>query len=81
MITGITGYLGMHVCKYFLEDGGFRVRGTTRPVYNLGKQAQLRNAFGHELFAKLEVVECDIEVRSDVDRAMKGAVYIVHTAS
>ena len=30
LITGISGYIGSHVCKAFLEDGTYRVRGTVR---------------------------------------------------
>jgi nucleoside-diphosphate-sugar epimerase len=29
LITGVTGYLGNHVCKLFLEDGTYKVRGST----------------------------------------------------
>jgi nucleoside-diphosphate-sugar epimerase len=32
VITGITGYLGMHVVKTFLEDGTYRIRGTARNI-------------------------------------------------
>jgi nucleoside-diphosphate-sugar epimerase len=29
-ITGISGYIGAHVALTYLEDGGFKVRGTVR---------------------------------------------------
>jgi uncharacterized protein YbjT (DUF2867 family) len=34
VITGITGYVGSNVCKTFLEDGSFKVRGTVRDKKN-----------------------------------------------
>ena len=37
VITGITGFLGSHVCNVFLRDGGFRVRGTVRDKNNSAK--------------------------------------------
>jgi len=32
VITGISGFIGLHVLRLFLEDGGFRVRGTVRAI-------------------------------------------------
>ena len=58
-ITGITGYVGSHVCKTFLEDGGYRVRGTVRDLKNEAKMAPIKEAFG-ENFEKLELVEADL---------------------
>lgn len=36
-ITGISGYLGAWVALYFLQDGGYRVRGTVRDKNNAAK--------------------------------------------
>ena len=33
-LTGVTGYIGSVVCKMFLEDGNYRVRGTVRDKNN-----------------------------------------------
>jgi len=30
VITGISGFLGLYVLREFLQDGGYRVRGTVR---------------------------------------------------
>ena len=38
VITGVTGYLGAHVCNEFLKDGTFRVRGTCRDKENSAKK-------------------------------------------
>ena len=41
-ITGISGYIGSHTTLLFLQDGGFRVRGTVRDKNNEAKLAPLR---------------------------------------
>ncbi len=46
VITGITGFLGSHVCNVFLKDGGFQVRGTVRDKNNEKKIAPIKKAFG-----------------------------------
>ena len=53
-ITGISGYLGSHVCKLFLESGKYRVRGTVRNKSDPAKLADLKESFG-ESFANLEL--------------------------
>ena len=55
-ITGISGYLGSHTALLFLQDGGYRVRGTVRDPSNESKVAPIRQAFGEELFGQLELV-------------------------
>jgi nucleoside-diphosphate-sugar epimerase len=46
VITGVSGYLGSHVCMSFLKDGGFTVRGTVRDTKNAKKIEPLKKAFG-----------------------------------
>ena len=46
VITGISGFIGSQVCKAFLEDGTYRVRGTVRDTKNEKKIQPLRDAFG-----------------------------------
>ena len=46
VITGVSGYIGCWVCKTFLEDGSFRVRGTVRDPTNEIKIAPIRAALG-----------------------------------
>ena len=58
-ITGISGYLGSHVCKLFLESGQFSVRGTVRSKTNSAKIDPLKEAFG-SLFDELQLVEADL---------------------
>ena len=79
-ITGISGYLGSQVCKTFLENGGFEVRGTVRSKTNPAKIEPLKKAFG-PLFEQLEVVEADLLNEQSLIDACVGADFIVHTAS
>ena len=79
-ITGITGYLGSQTCLYFLQDGGFRVRGTVRSMANITKMDPIKKGFG-ELFNQLEVVEGDILDAVAMKKAIEGSEIVVHTAS
>lgn len=80
VITGISGFLGSHVCLTFLNDGAFTVRGTVRDKANLKKLAPLRRAFGDK-FDELELFEADLLDAQSIDAAIAGQDYIVHTAS
>lgn len=60
VITGVSGYLGSHVALQFLQDGGFRVRGTVRDSTDEKKIAPLRKAFG-DLFDMMTLVEANLE--------------------
>ena len=59
LITGISGYIGSQICKLFLEDGTFKVKGTVRDKNNENKISPLKKAFG-EKFNELELVEADL---------------------
>jgi dihydroflavonol-4-reductase len=80
-ITGISGYIGSLVTKYFLEDGGYRVRGTVRDPKNEAKLAPLKKAYGEELFSKIELVAADLMDAESLDKAVAGCDFVVHTAS
>ena len=80
VITGITGYLGSHVCKLFLEDGSYSVRGTVRDKNNEKKIKPLRDAFGSN-FSQLELFEADLLDPESLMKACAGCDFIVHTAS
>ena len=79
-LTGITGYVGAVTCKMFLEDGGYRVRGTVRDKNNEAKVAPIREAFG-DLFNQLELVEADLMDEASLVTAIQGSTYVVHMAS
>ena len=79
-ITGITGYLGAHVCLLFLKDGNYRVRGTVRNASNAAKMDPIKAAFG-DLFNELEIVEADLLKEDTLTAACADSTYVVHTAS
>ena len=79
VITGSTGYIGSHVALKFLQNGGFRVRGTTRSI-KPEKIDPLKEAFG-EHFGNIEFVECDLQNEESMHKAIEGATYVVHLAT
>ena len=79
-ITGVSGYIGSHTCLSFLQDGGYRVRGTVRDSKNEAKIEPLRQAFG-DLFDSLELVNADLLNAESIMNAVNGSDYVVHTAS
>jgi len=80
VITGVSGYLGSHVALVFLKDGGYNVVGTVRDTKNPAKVEPLRKGLG-ELFNNLTLVEADLNDAESLFAAIKGAHYVVHTAS
>ena len=80
LVTGVTGFLGSHVCLQFLKDDQFYVRGTVRSKKNREKMEPLEKAFG-EHFKNLELVEADLLDEASLIKAAEGCTYIVHTAS
>ena len=46
VLTGVSGFIGSHVAKLYLEDGSFNVIGTVRDMHNEEKIAPLRKALG-----------------------------------
>ena len=79
-VTGISGYAGSQVALAFLQDGGFRVRGTVRDRNNAAKIQPLRECFG-ELFDQMELVEADLLDDASLIAAVAGAKFVVHVAS
>ena len=80
-ITGISGYLGAHVCQQFLSLGKYRVRGTVRNKDDEAKLADLKEAFGEALFKKLELRNADLMNAESIESALEGSTYVVHVAS
>lgn len=71
MITGVTGFLGNHVCKLFLEDGTYQVRGSTTNKSNKNKVEGIRAACGDYLFEhELELVNVNLLNEESIDKAV-----------
>ena len=81
LITGVTGFIGSHVCLQFLSADKFTVRGTVRSLKNAKKINPIRSAFGEEKFAQLELVEADLKAPESLDKAVEGCDFVVHVAS
>ena len=71
LITGISGYLGSHVCNEFLKDGTYQVVGSVRDKNNARKIQPLKDAFG-DLFDKIELVELDLTNEESIIKAAQG---------
>ncbi len=57
----MSGFLGNHVCKMFLEDGTYKVRGTTTNPNNKDKIDSIKQACGDYHYEKeLELVKLDL---------------------
>jgi len=80
VITGVSGFLGAHVCHVFLKDGSYRVRGTVRNPSDEDKIKPLKDGFG-ELFDQLELVAADLTDEASLTDACAEAAYVIHTAS
>ena len=80
VITGVSGYIGSWVCKYFLDDGGYDVRGTVRDPSNKKKIDPLLKGLG-ENADNLELVAADLSDAKSLDKACEGCEYVIHVAS
>ena len=80
-LTGCTGFIGSHVARLFLEDGGYRVRGAVRDATNQSKLEPLKQALGAELFAKMEFATVNLQDEASMTQAIAGSTYVVHMAS
>ena len=78
LITGVTGFLGSHVCMEFLKSGNFKVRGSVRDMPN--KIEMLKKTYG-VYYEQLEVVEMNLLNEDQIEQAVEGCHYVVHVAS
>ncbi|CAI2371290.1 unnamed protein product [Moneuplotes crassus] len=78
-ITGINGYLGSWVCKYALQDGQYRVRGTVRNVKDTERLQPIKEEFG-DLWDQLELVQADLLDTESLRQAIKECSYVIHVA-
>jgi len=77
-ITGITTFVGCQICLAFLQNGGFKVRGTMNDIKNRKMLKQLNKAYG-SLYENLEIVQANIYMESTLHQAFKGCQYVIHT--
>ncbi|KAL3142279.1 hypothetical protein ABBQ38_002622 [Trebouxia sp. C0009 RCD-2024] len=78
-VTGVSGYIGSEVVKQLLEKG-YTVRGTVRSKANTSKVQHLLK-LSDALPGNLELFEADLLKVEDFDEVVRGADYVLHTAS
>ncbi len=78
-VTGVSGYIGSEVVKQLLEKG-YTVRGTVRSKSNTSKVQHLL-ALSDALPGQLELFEADLLKDGDFDNVVRGADFVLHTAS
>ncbi len=75
LITGVTSFLGSHVCLEFLKSGIFKVRGS---VLDLPSKTEiLQKTFG-EHYSQAEFVELNFLNEEQIKKAVQDCEYIVH---
>jgi len=79
LVTGITGYIGLH-CAAQLIEAGYRVRGTVR---DKSRETEVRKALGGggDLDEKLDIVEANLTQDAGWHDAAQGCTYVLHVAS
>ncbi|APG64775.1 NAD-dependent epimerase [Tenacibaculum todarodis] len=79
LVTGISGYVGLHTAAELLKKG-YSVRGSVR---NLSKTAQLTKAIQNEVEpnGNLEFCELNLLNNDGWKEAMQGCDYVLHIAS
>lgn len=82
LITGATGFLGVHTALEFLR-AGYQVKGTFRNESSLVKAKHVFEYFadGLDLFNKMKWVCVDLLEYDEVVGAMQDTQYVVHTAA
>ncbi len=79
LVTGASGYLAAHIVKQLLEQG-YRVRGTVRSLKDEKKVAPLRNLVENPKHP-LELCEANLLDENGWIAAVKGCMFVLHTAS
>jgi dihydroflavonol-4-reductase len=78
LVTGISGYVGLHIAKELLE-GGYDVVGSVR---SLEKSASVRSALSAVVSTdQLEFVALDLLTEKGWDEALHGCAFVIHVAS
>ena len=79
LLTGITGFIGIHVAKQLL-DRGFKVRGSLRSMSRADEVRRGLKGAGSNI-DDLEFVELDLDKDEGWEAAVAGCSYVQHVAS
>ena len=79
LVTGTTGYIGLH-CVAQLLEAGYHVRGSMR---SKEREPEVRNALAKVVNAENRFETCELDLMSDAgwDDAAAGCDYVLHIAS
>ena len=87
VITGVTGFIGSALLNHCLStpeiSDNYKIRGTARNPDEYDRMEPLYSFFdGEESFkSKCDIVHADLSDAASIEKAIKGATYVLHTAS
>lgn len=79
LITGISGYIGLHCAAEALREG-YQVRGTVRSQHKEREVRDTLNSAGIET-GRLNFVQLDLSSDEGWETAVEGCMYVLHVAS
>jgi nucleoside-diphosphate-sugar epimerase len=78
-ITGVSGFIGSHICVQLLQNG-YKVRGTVRDPTDIDNyKFLLSNVEDYQ--DKLKIFKADLNNEEDWVKATKGCTHCIHVAS
>lgn len=80
LVTGGTGFLGMHIIFQLLQKG-YNVKTTVRSLKSKEKVIEVLQNNGITDFTKLSFVELDLSKDEGWEEAMRDCTYVLSVAS
>lgn len=85
LVTGATGFVGLHVVKQLIETGKYKVFATYRKKkeekQNKELFASIKEALGDDNYAELDFKVMDLLDNASVEDALVDMEYVIHVAS
>jgi dihydroflavonol-4-reductase len=79
LVTGVSGFIGLHVAKTLLERG-YSVRGTLRSLKRVEALRQALTRAGQDV-ERIDFVRLDLMHDDGFGDAMRGVSHVIHVAS
>ena len=81
LVTGASGYVGLHIVNQLLKDGIYHVRGTVRTL-SYSKRLEALKSVQTLGGRRLDIVAIDLNDSTGAWlHAVQGCTYVIHTAS